>query len=136
VNINEITSEIIGSAINVHRELGPGLFESAYSACFTFELTKRGISFVKEQPVQLVYQGVTLHCGYRIDLIVENRVVVELKSIARFEEIHTSQMITYLKLSKCQVGLLINFNVPVLVKGIRRVVLGLPETSASSAPLR
>jgi GxxExxY protein len=127
VNVNSITNAIIGSAINVHRELGPGLFESAYSACVAMELLRRGISFLKEHEVPLVYQGQTLQCHYRIDLLVEGQVVVELKSISRFEQIHTAQMLTYLKLTRCQVGLLINFNVPILVNGIKRIVLGLSE---------
>jgi GxxExxY protein len=119
----ELTAEIIGAAICVHRELGPGLLESAYQACMSRELTLRNISFRSQVELPVEYKGCHLDCGYRIDLIVENRVVVELKAVERGLSIHEAQLMTYLRLSGIRVGLLINFNVPVLRQGIvRRIV--------------
>ena len=122
MELNEITEAIIGAAIEVHRELGPGLLESPYQRCLQHELALRGILFEAEKPLPLNYKGVQLDCGYRIDLLV-NGVVVEIKSIERFERIHEAQLLTYLRLTGCKVGLLINFNVPVLKDGIKRRVL-------------
>jgi len=121
-NINDVTEAIIGAAICVHKELGPGLLESAYEACLDYELTERKLKFERQKSLPVIYRGVELDCGYRIDLLVENQVVVELKAVETLEPIHEAQMLSYLKLSKCKVGLLINFNVKVLKDGIHRFV--------------
>jgi GxxExxY protein len=111
----------------VHRELGPGLLESAYQACLGFELIARGINFERQKALPLVYRGRTLNCGYRMDFLVEGRVVVEVKSVDRLEPVHTAQVISYLRLSGCQVGLLLNFNVKWLTdQGLKRIVNGFP----------
>lgn len=122
--INAITQTIIGAAIEVHRTLGPGLLESAYEACLAFELTSRNLAVETQRPLPLVYHDVKLECGYRIDLLVAGTVVVEIKSVERLAPIHEAQMISYLKLSGCNVGLLINFNVCTLKDGLRRFVNG------------
>ena len=122
--INAITQTIIGAAIEVHRTLGPGLLESAYEACLAFELTSRNLAVETQRPLPLGYHDVKLECGYRIDLLVAGTVVVEIKSVERLAPIHEAQMISYLKLSGCNVGLLINFNVCTLKDGIRRFVNG------------
>ncbi|TAM80367.1 MAG: GxxExxY protein [Acidobacteria bacterium] len=122
--LNAITQTIIGAAIEVHRTLGPGLLESAYEACLAFELTSRNLAVETQRPLPLVYRDVKLECGYRIDLLVAGTVVVEIKSVERLAPIHEAQMISYLKLSGCNVGLLINFNVCTLKDGIRRFVNG------------
>lgn len=119
---NEITEKIIGAAIKVHRALGPGLLESAYQACLYYELVKLGLKVEKEKPLPLIYEEVKLDCGYRIDLLVEGKIIVELKSVESLTDIHMAQIISYLKLADCQLGLLINFNVTQLTKGIKRVV--------------
>ena len=120
--INEITDIIIGRAIAVHRALGPGLLESAYETCLRFELTERGLYVEQQKPLPVVYRDVRLDCGYRLDLVVENRVIVELKSIDKLLPIHDAQLLSYLKLSGCTVGLLFNFNVTVLTSGMKRLV--------------
>ena len=119
---NEITEKIIGAAIKVHRALDPGLLESAYQACLYYELVKLGLRVEKEKPLPLVYEEVKLDCGYRIDLLVDGRIIVGLKSVESLTDIHMAQIISYLKLADCQLGLLINFNVTQLTKGIKRVV--------------
>ena len=119
----DLTSNIIAAAIDVHRELGPGLLESAYQASLCQELALRGIPFRSQVELPVEYKGVRLDCGYRIDLVVDNRVLVELKSVERFVAVHEAQLITYLRLSRLHVGLLINFNVPALRRGILRRVL-------------
>jgi GxxExxY protein len=119
---NELSNEIIGAAIEVHRHLGPGLLESAYEQCLCRELSERGIPFQRQLPLPLQYKGVSLDCGYRLDIVVDNRVILELKAIGALEPIHTAQVLTYLKLSGYKLGLLINFNVPALKHGIKRVV--------------
>jgi GxxExxY protein len=119
----DLTGEIIGAAMSVHRELGPGLLESAYQVSMNRELTLRRIPFQSQVDIPVEYKGVRLDCGYRIDLLVDKRVVVELKSIERFQSVHEAQLITYLKLSGVHVGLLINFNVPALRQGIVRRIL-------------
>ncbi len=126
-NVNEITQATIGAVIAVHRELGPGLLESAYEACMAFELAERGLSFERQKQLPLTYHGERIDCGYRIDFLVEEQVVVELKAVEKLERIHEAQLLSYLKLSGCRVGLLINFNVNVLKSGIRRLVCGLEE---------
>ena len=107
-NLNEITQKIIAAAISVHRELGPGLMESAYEACIAYELTDQNLKFERQKVLPIIYRGVQLDCGYRIDLFVEDQIVVELKAVERLEPIHEAQLLSYLKLSKCEVGLLIN----------------------------
>ena len=119
---NGITDTIIGAAIQVHRVLGPALLESAYEACLAFELKKRGLSIEQQWPLPLIYEQVKLDCGYRVDLLVEGVVVIEVKSVEAVAPIHEAQVISYLKLSGCKVGLLVNFNVVLLKDGIRRFV--------------
>jgi GxxExxY protein len=120
---NEITHEIIGAAIEVHKLLGPGLLESAYEACLCHEFAIRKIGFQKQKPVPLVYKEIKLDCGFRLDLLVEQRVVVELKSVEVLAPIHEAIMLTYLRLSGHKLGLLINFNVSILKDGIRRFIM-------------
>jgi GxxExxY protein len=122
--LNKITEQIIGAATQVHRSLGPGLLESAYEACLAFELKKRGLRVEQQKALPLIYDEVKLDCGYRIDLLVEGAVVVEIKSVDALAPIHEAQIITYLKLSGSKVGLMINFNVRILKDGIRRFVNG------------
>jgi GxxExxY protein len=119
----EITEQIIGAAIEVHRELGHGLLESAYEECFCHELHLRGLSFQRQVELPVAYKGFKLDCGYRLDVVVENAVIVELKSIEQISPIHHAQLLTYLRLAEKKVGLLINFNVAVLKNGIVRRVL-------------
>ena len=122
---NDLSHEIIGAAIEVHRQLGPGLLESAYEECLAHELFWRNISFERQKPMPVVYKDVKLDCGYRLDFLVAGLVVVELKAVDALAPIHEAQVLTYLKLSQCKLGLVINFNVPVLKDGIKRLVLGL-----------
>lgn len=118
---NKLTEQIIGCAIKVHRSLGPGLLESAYQECLFYELKKAGLFVEKEKALPLVYEEVKLDCGYRIDLLVEKQIVVEIKSVEVLNDVHTAQVLTYLKLSNCKIGLLINFNVTQLTTGIKRL---------------
>lgn len=121
--LNRITDIIIGAAIEVHRTLGPGLLESAYESCLVYEIIDRhGLKVEQQRPLQVIYRGVSLDCGYRLDLFVSDPVIVELKSVDKLLPIHEAQMLSYLKLSGSRVGLLINFNVKVLKDGIKRVV--------------
>ena len=113
---------IIGAAIVVHKELGPGLLESAYEACLTYELAGKDLKFERQKSLPITYCGIQLDCGYRIDLLVKEKVIVEIKAVERMEPIHEAQLLSYLKLSGCEVGLLINFNVKVLQNGIRSLV--------------
>jgi GxxExxY protein len=122
VEINEITREIIGAAIAVHKALGPGLLESVYEACLVYELSKTGLHVEVQKAIQVVYGDVKIAAAYRVDLAVEGRVFVEIKSVQRLERIHVAQLLSYLRLSSTGVGLLINFNVEVLRSGIHRVV--------------
>ena len=117
------TSPIIGAAIEVHRQLGPGLLESAYEECLCHELRLREMQFKRQVDLPILYKGLLLNCGYKIDLIVEDEVVLELKAIEKLLPIHEAQLLTYLRLSNKRVGLLINFNVPLLTQGIVRRVL-------------
>jgi len=123
MDINDLTGQIIGSAIEVHKTLGPGLLESAYEECLCHEFDLRGISYKRQHAVPVQYKGVKLDCGYRIDVLVEARVILELKSVDCLGLIHEAQVLTYLKLTGHKVGLLINFNVSVLKKGIKRFML-------------
>ena len=122
MEINNLTYLILKSAYKVHSELGPGLLENAYEECLFYELNLQGIKVEKQKSLPLIYQDVKLDSGYRIDLLVDNRVVVEIKSVSSFNEVHTAQILTYLKLSKCKIGLLINFNVKSLKNGIKRLI--------------
>lgn len=122
MNDQELTHSIIGAAIEVHRVLGPGLLESAYEECLAEELTLRGIPFEKQKPLPVVYKGMKLDCGYRVDLLIDGRVVVELKAVEALAPIHDAILLTYLWLSGCKIGLLINFHCAVLKDGIRRLV--------------
>ena len=115
-----LTSKIIGAAIDVHRALGPGLLESAYEACFIYELRLRKMKVENQKAMPVFYKDVMLDCGYKADLVVEDRVIVEIKSVASIASIHEAQLLSYLKLSECEYGLLINFNVKMLKEGIRR----------------
>jgi GxxExxY protein len=136
VKINELTEKVIGAAMDVHRALGPGLLESAYEACLARELTMQGIAFEQQVELPVVYRGVPLSCGYRLDFLVENELILELKAVEKLLPIHEAQLLTYLKLSDKRIGLLINFNVTLLKQGLHRIVNQLSETSAPSAPLR
>jgi GxxExxY protein len=122
--INQLTHEVIGASIEVHRKLGPGLLESAYRKCLCRELVLRGIPFGYERPLPLEYKGIRLECGYRVDILVDNRLIVEVKSVEALAPIHEAQILTYLRLGGWRVGLLINFNVVVLKDGIHRRILG------------
>lgn len=123
MDVNKTTEQIIGAAIEVHRVLGPGLLESAYEECLCHELGLRSISFERQRPLPVQYKGVKLECGYRLDLLVANVVVVEIKAVSSIESIHEAQLLTYLRIGGWKIGLIINFNVPVLKNGIRRRVL-------------
>jgi GxxExxY protein len=123
VERDPLTERIIGLAIEVHRELGPGLLESAYEECVCYELTQNSIAFLRQVPLPVVYKTVRLDCGYRMDVVVEDSVVLELKTGERLMPIHEAQVLTYLKLSRIRVGLLINFNAAVLKDGLRRLIL-------------
>ncbi len=120
--LDQVTEHIIGAAIQVHRVLGPGLLESAYEACLAFELVQRGLKMERQKPLPVVYREIRLDCGYRIDLPVESLVIVEIKAVESLAPIHSAQLLSYLRLSGCKVGLLINFDVKVLKNGIHRVV--------------
>lgn len=122
---NTLSNQIIGAALEVHRQLGPGLLESAYEECLAYELSLRSIPFERQKPVPVVYKGVQLDCGFRLDLLVGGLVVVELKAVDALMPIHQAQVLTYLKLTGCKLGLLINFNVLRLREGIKRMVLNL-----------
>ncbi len=116
-----ITGKIIGAAIEIHKALGPGLLESAYEACLIYELRLRKLKVETQKPMPIFYKDVMLDCGYRVDLIVENQVIVEIKSVSALALIHEAQLLSYLKLSDCKIGLLINFNVKMLKDGICRI---------------
>lgn len=118
-----LSERVIGMAISVHRELGPGLLESAYEECLSFELREGGIAFQRQCPLPVVYKSVKLDCGYRMDLVVAQELVIEVKAVEKVLPIHEAQMLTYLKLSGHRVGLLMNFNSVVLKDGLRRFVL-------------
>lgn len=119
---NELTHKIIGAAMDVHRTLGPGLLESAYQECLYYKLIKQGLSVSKEKAMPLVFEEVKLECGYRIDLLVENSVVIEVKSVEALNDVHLAQTLTYMKLGNFKLGLLINFNVTLLKQGIKRLI--------------
>jgi GxxExxY protein len=129
--VNEVTEKVIGACIDIHRQLGPGLLESAYEECLCYDLSTLGLAFERQKDLPVEYKSVRLACGYKIDIIVEGLLVVELKAVERFLPIHQAQLLTYLKLSSLSVGLLINFNVPVLKQGLKRIVHNFSDTSAS-----
>ena len=123
MKFDELSNKVIGCAIEVHRELGPGLLESTYEQCLAYELSRAGIPFKIQQQLPVKYKEIILDCGYRIDLFVDDRLIVELKCVEQLLKIHEAQILTYMKLVNVKVGLLINFNLEVLKKGIRRFVL-------------
>jgi GxxExxY protein len=123
VEFDELSSRVLGCAIEVHRELGPGLLESTYEQCLAYELIQAGIPFKIQQPIPVSYKEIKLECGYRLDLFVDDRLIIELKSVEQVLKIHEAQLLTYMKLANVRIGLLINFNVQMLKKGIKRFVL-------------
>ncbi|REJ79468.1 MAG: GxxExxY protein [Acidobacteria bacterium] len=125
---NSISRIVIGAAISVHSELGPGLLESSYQESLCYELTERGLYVEKEKPMPLVFKSIHLECGYRVDLLVVNKLVIEVKAVEKTSEVHLAQVLTYLRLSDCRLGLLLNFHVARMKEGIRRVVNGLKDT--------
>jgi GxxExxY protein len=124
MNGNQLTNEIIGSAIEVHRNLGPGLLESTYEECMAYELQERQLTIKRQIEIPVLYKGTQLEQNYRIDLLVNNQVIIELKSVNKLEPVHDAQLLTYLKLANKRYGLLLNFNVPVMKQGIRRLLNG------------
>jgi GxxExxY protein len=134
--LDNITEQIIGAAIEVHRFLGPGLLESAYEACLAYELSHRGLQFERQKPLPIIYKQVNLDCGYRLDFMVEQVVIIELKSVDQLLPIHDAQLLSYLKLANSQVGLLINFNTRLLRQGIHRIVNNFQETPRPLRSLR
>ena len=124
---NQLAQRIIGAAIAVHRELGPGLLESAHEACLEYELLQLGFQVERQRELPVLYKGVRVDCGYRLDLVVDDLIIIEIKAVDRLEPIHEAQLMSYLKLSGCCLGLLMNFNVEVLRNGIRRRVLNFPD---------
>jgi GxxExxY protein len=129
MDLNKLSSKIIGAAIEVHQILGPGLLESAYEECLCKEFSLRDISYERQKPLPLEYKGDKLDCGYRLDVVVENGIILELKACEKIEPIHKAQLLTYLKLSKLSLGLLLNFNVPLMRDGIVRIVNEFNENS-------
>ena len=123
MNFDDLSNRVIGCAIEVHRQLGPGLLESAYEQCLSYELNRAGINFQTQVALPIEYKQIKLDCVYRIDILVENQLIVELKSVDQLLKIHEAQVLTYMKLANVNVGLLINFNVDLLKKGIKRLVL-------------
>ena len=123
MNVNQITDSVIGAAIEVHRTLGPGLLESAYETCLEYEMLRRGIPHERQKAIPIRYRGIAVESAYRVDFLVGGLVIVELKAVERLDHIHTAQVLTYLRLPGCRIGLLLNFNVPLLPNGIRRPIL-------------
>jgi len=127
MDINQLSNKIIGGAIEVHKAMGPGLLESVYEECLCEELDLRGLHYERQKPLPLVYKGRKLDCGYRLDLVVENSIILELKSCEKIEPIYEAQLLTYLKLSGFHLGLLLNFNVTLMKEGVKRIVHELAE---------
>ncbi len=125
--LDEISHRIIGAAIEVHRHLGPGLLESAYQSCLAFELKQLGLKVEEQKPLPVVYKQVKLDCGYRLDMVVEDEIIVEIKAIEKLLPIHDAQLLSYLRLAKKRVGLLMNFHAPVLKNGLKRIVNEFPD---------
>jgi GxxExxY protein len=119
---NALATEVIGAAIKLHNTLGPGLLESVYKECLFYELTKKGLYVEKEKALPVLYEEIKLDCGYRLDILVENKLIVEIKAVEELNKIHTAQVLTYLKVSGCRLGLLMNFNVLMVKDGIRRII--------------
>lgn len=119
---NELSKIVFDSALKVHQALGPGLLESAYEECLFYELKKLGLNVLKQKPLPLIYEDVKLEIGYRIDIIIENKLILEIKSVKTLNDVHFAQLLTYLKLTNCKLGMLINFNVTLIKNGIKRVV--------------
>ena len=136
LGLNRLTELIIGAAIEVHRATGPGLMESVYEQCLCYEISQLGLSFQRQVELPVVYKGIKLDCGFRMDLVVESTVVLELKTVDELLPIHSAQLLTYLKLSGKKIGLSINFNEPVLKRGLRRLANHAPDDAAAdpSAP--
>jgi GxxExxY protein len=130
--LNRITEQIIGAAIEVHRAIGPGLLESAYEACLVFELRQRGFKVEQQKPLPVVYKNVRLDCGYRLDLVVEDCVIVEIKAVEKLTSVHDAQLLSYLRLHDARVGLIINFHVTILKNGLRRIVNEFPDSAISA----
>lgn len=128
----ELTQKVIGCAMKVHSGLGPGLLESAYRECLSFELMTAGFFVEKEKPMPLVYSRVKLDCGYRVDIMVERRLILEIKAVEGLNDVHLAQLLTYLKLADCRLGLIMNFNVLHLREGIRRVVNRFDDSATSA----
>jgi GxxExxY protein len=131
--LDRITRRIIGAAIEVHKTVGPGLLESAYQVCLAFELREQGLKVEEQLPLPVVYKNVKLDCGYRIDLLVENEIVIEIKAIETLAPIHDAQLLSYLRLSGKRVGLLMNFHVRVLKDGLKRIVNEFPDSAVSAS---
>lgn len=123
-SLNELSGKVIGLCIEIHRELGPGLLESAYEECLGYELSKAGLSLERQKALPVVYKEVTLDCGYRLDFVINGLLILELKAVLELLPIHEAQLMTYLKLAKVPLGLLVNFNVPLLKDGVKRVTVG------------
>ncbi len=121
MRINILSGQIIDAAMSVHREIGPGLLESAYEECLCYEMGERGIQFCRQVELPVRYKRVNLDCGYRLDIVVEDLIIVELKTVDAFEPVHSAQLLTYLRLSQLPLGLLVNFNVPLLKDGVKRL---------------
>jgi len=123
MHIEKVFKQILDASFKVHSALGPGLLESSYEECLYYEIQKTGLNVVKQKPLPLIYENVKLEIGYRVDLMVDNRIIVEIKSVESLADIHLAQILTYMKLSECKLGLLVNFNVKHLKEGIKRVIL-------------
>lgn len=119
---NELAKLVIESGLKIHREIGPGLLESAYEACLFHELIKLGLKVERQKPLILQYDNIQIDCAYRLDLLIENKLIVELKSVSEIHDVHLAQVLTYLKLSKCKLGLLVNFNTKYFLQGVKRVI--------------
>ena len=128
--LDQISHSIIGAAIEVHRHLGPGLLESAYEVCLVFEIKRLGMKVEEQKPLPVVYKEVKLDCGYRLDLVVEDEIIVEIKAIEKLLPIHDAQVLSYLRLTRKKVGLLMNFHVPVLKDGLKRIVNDFPDSAS------
>jgi GxxExxY protein len=131
--LDQISRRIIGAAIEVHRHLGPGLLESAYQSCLVFELRQQGLRVEEQKPLPVTYKEVKLDCGYRLDLVVEDEIIVEVKAIEKLLPIHEAQLLSYLRLSNKKVGLLMNFHVPVLKDGLKRIVNEFPDARVKTS---
>jgi GxxExxY protein len=130
-SFRKITEQVIGACIEIHKHLGPGLLESIYEECLCYELSVLGLKFERQKPLHVKYKSVNLDCGYRLDLVIEDKIILELKTVEHLLPIHEAQLLTYLKLSGLTLGLLINFNVPVLKNGVKRIANNFVDSSAS-----